>query len=84
MSGMSTASTGCGESLLKGSGPQALKRGQIFSDLTARLKSCPSHNPSEAEFFLRLFKPCQQTLNKRAASGAEVSLFIRTKISRNF
>src|ERR1039457_2928294 len=34
--------------------PQALKRGHIFNDLTARLKSCPSQNPSESEFFRKL------------------------------
>jgi len=30
---------------------QALKRRHIFNDLTARLKSCPSRNLFEAEFF---------------------------------
>jgi hypothetical protein len=34
--------------------PQALKRGHIFNDLTARLKSCPSHTPRESEFFRSL------------------------------
>jgi hypothetical protein len=37
----------------KGS-PRALKRRQIFNDLTARLKSCPSQNPLESEFFRSL------------------------------
>ena len=31
--------------------PQALKRGHIFNDLTARVNSCPSQNPLESEFF---------------------------------
>jgi hypothetical protein len=32
--------------------PQALKRGLIFSDLTARLKSCPSQDPPNRVFQL--------------------------------
>jgi hypothetical protein len=34
--------------------PQALKRGHIFNDLTARVNSCPSQNPLESEFFRSL------------------------------
>jgi len=34
--------------------PQALKRGRILEDLAARLKSCPSQNLFEAEFFRSL------------------------------
>jgi hypothetical protein len=43
---------GCGKRVLEvtGSGPRALERGQIFIDLAARLKSCPSHNLLAAEF----------------------------------
>src|SRR6266849_3678893 len=43
--------------------PRALKRGHIFKDLTARLKSCPSQDSIESEFFhsplrstIRLFR----------------------------
>lgn len=35
--------------------PLALKRGHIFSDLTARLKSCPSQDMLQPEFFRNLF-----------------------------
>jgi hypothetical protein len=31
--------------------PQALKRGHIFNDLTARLKSCPSQTCANQKFF---------------------------------
>jgi hypothetical protein len=34
--------------------PQALKRGPIFNDLTARLKSCPSQDTLQPEFFRNL------------------------------
>jgi hypothetical protein len=34
--------------------PQALKRRHILKDLTARLKSCPSQNLHESEFFRSL------------------------------
>src|SRR5208282_1987923 len=34
--------------------PQALKRGHIFDDLTARVNSRPSQNPLEPEFFRSL------------------------------
>jgi hypothetical protein len=36
------------------SSPQALKRGDIFSDLAARLKSGSSQNQRESEFFRSL------------------------------
>ncbi len=46
---------GCGETLAHArSLPQALKRGQIFNDLAARLKSCPSPNRLGSEFFWSL------------------------------
>jgi hypothetical protein len=34
--------------------PQALKRGFIFDDLTARMNSCPSRTLLELEFFRNL------------------------------
>src|ERR1019366_7825767 len=36
--------------------PQALKRGHIFNDLTARLKSCPSQKPVRVRVFPQVVK----------------------------
>jgi len=50
---MTAAAKQAAEKVAEGgkSTPRALKRGHIFNDLTARLKSCPSQNPRESEFF---------------------------------
>jgi len=44
------------EELIEGakSTPQALKRGHIFNDLTARVNSCPSLFDEKSEFFRSL------------------------------
>src|SRR6266852_5985367 len=41
--------------------PRALKRGHIFKDLTARLKSGPSQDSLESEFFRNLLKRSPDT-----------------------
>jgi hypothetical protein len=50
---------GCGKTRAVGeSRPQALKRGHILDDLTARLNVVPFPNPLESKFFPRPVQPC--------------------------
>jgi hypothetical protein len=47
--------------------PQALKRGWIFKDLTARMNSCPSRTLLEVEFFPQVFMRRAAFLRRFAA-----------------
>ena len=61
--------------------PQALKRGLIFNDLTARMNSCPSRTLLELEFFRNLLKPCpsrtSRVLPEPKLAHSNRSVFIR-------